>query len=62
LGDRYNDIGAYLTQQGTPEETISWLDKAKQAWWEALREFEEAVRAAPDDQAARKALSRLRPR
>jgi uncharacterized protein HemY len=31
-------------------------------WWEALREFEGAVRSAPDDSAARKALHVLRAR
>jgi tetratricopeptide (TPR) repeat protein len=31
-------------------------------WWEALREFEGAVRLAPDDAAARKALHTLRGR
>jgi len=31
-------------------------------WWEALREFEAAVRPAPDDSAARKALHALRAR
>jgi Tfp pilus assembly protein PilF len=31
-------------------------------WWEALREFEGAVRSAPDDRAARKALHALRAR
>ena len=31
-------------------------------WWEALREFESAVRAAPDDVEARKALHTMRAR
>jgi Tfp pilus assembly protein PilF len=31
-------------------------------WWEALREFEGAVRSAPNDSAARKALHVLRAR
>jgi tetratricopeptide (TPR) repeat protein len=31
-------------------------------WWEALREFEGAVRVAPNDAAARKALHNLRAR
>ena len=31
-------------------------------WWEALREFEGAVRSAPDDRAARTALHALRAR
>ena len=31
-------------------------------WWEALREFEGAVRIAPDDASARKALHELRAR
>ena len=31
-------------------------------WWEALREFEGAVRAAPDDVEARKALHTMRAR
>jgi Tfp pilus assembly protein PilF len=31
-------------------------------WWEALREFEGAVRSAPNDRAARKALHVLRAR
>jgi len=31
-------------------------------WWEALREFEGAVRAAPDDGEARKALHTMRAR
>jgi len=31
LGNPYNDIGAYLIQQGKPEEAIPWLEKAKAA-------------------------------
>jgi tetratricopeptide (TPR) repeat protein len=31
-------------------------------WWEALREFEGAVRAAPEDVGARKALHSIRAR
>ena len=31
-------------------------------WWEALHEFEDAVRAAPDDKAAHQALHSLRAR
>jgi hypothetical protein len=31
-------------------------------WWDALREFEGAVRAAPNDAEARKALHTLRGR
>jgi len=34
----------------------------KGRWWDALREYEAAVRAAPDDKAARRALHELRGR
>jgi tetratricopeptide (TPR) repeat protein len=82
FGNPYNDIGVYLMQQDKLDESISWLEKAKQAkryeprqfpflnlgriyirqgrWWEALREFEEAVRLAPRDRRAAQTLHRLR--
>jgi tetratricopeptide (TPR) repeat protein len=84
FGNPYNDIGVYLMQQDKLDESISWLEKAKQAkryeprqfpfmnlgriylkqgrWWEALRELEGAVRAAPEDVVARKALHSVRAR
>ena len=84
FGNPYNDIGVYLMQQDKLDESISWLEKAKQAkryeprqfpflnlgriyirqgrWWEALREFEGAVRLAPRDVRAAKALHNLRGR
>jgi Tfp pilus assembly protein PilF len=84
FGNPYNDIGVYLMQQDKLDESISWLEKAKQAkryeprqfpclnlgriyirqrrWWEALREFEEAVRLAPRDVRAARTLHRLRGR
>jgi tetratricopeptide (TPR) repeat protein len=84
FGNPYNDIGVYLMQQDKLDESISWLEKAKQAkryeprqfpflnlgriyirqgrWWEALREFEEAVRLAPRDAGAARTLHRLRAR
>jgi tetratricopeptide (TPR) repeat protein len=84
FGNPYNDIGVYLMQQDKLDESIAWLEKAKQAkryeprqfpfmnlgriylkrgrWWEALRELEGAVRAAPDDVGARKALHSIRAR
>lgn len=84
FGNPYNDIGVYLMQQDKLDESISWLEKAKQAkryeprqfpflnlgriyvrqgrWWEALREFEEAVRLAPRDVRAAKILHSLRAR
>src|SRR5712664_3288573 len=82
FGNPYNDIGVYLMQQGKLDETILWLEKAKQArryeprqfpfmnlgrvylkqgrWWDALREFEGAVQAAPGDMHAAKTLHQLR--
>jgi tetratricopeptide (TPR) repeat protein len=84
FGNPYNDIGVYLMQQDKLDESISWLEKAKQAkryeprqfpfmnlgriylrqgrWWEALKEFEGAVRLAPRDVRAAKILHRLRAR
>ena len=84
FGNPYNDIGVYLMQQDKLDESISWLEKAKQAkryeprqfpflnlgriymrqgrWWEALREFEGAVRQAPRDVGAAKILHNLRGR
>jgi tetratricopeptide (TPR) repeat protein len=84
FGNPYNDIGVYLMQQDKLDESISWLEKAKQAkryeprqfpflnlgriyirqgrWWEALREFEEAVRLAPRDVGAARILHDLRGR
>jgi tetratricopeptide (TPR) repeat protein len=84
FGNPYNDIGVYLMQQDKLDESISWLEKAKQAkryeprqfpfmnlgqiyvrqgrWWEALREFEEAVRLAPRDVRAARILHSLRAR
>ena len=84
FGNPYNDIGVYLMQQDKLDESISWLEKAKQAkryeprqfpflnlgriyirqgrWWEALREFEGAVRLAPRDVRAARMLHKLRGR
>jgi tetratricopeptide (TPR) repeat protein len=84
FGNPYNDIGVYLMQQDKLDESISWLEKAKQAkryeprhfpflnlgriyirqgrWWQALREFEEAVRLAPRDVRAARMLHKLRAR
>ena len=84
FGNPYNDIGVYLMQQDKLDESISWLEKAKQAkryeprqfpflnlgriyirqgrWWEALREFEGAVRQAPRDVGAARILHNLRGR
>ncbi len=31
FGNPYNDIGAYLLQQGRPQEAISWLEQATRA-------------------------------
>ena len=84
FGNPYNDIGVYLMQQDKLDESIAWLEKAKQAkryeprqfpflnlgriyirqgrWWEALREFEGAVRQAPRDVRAAKILHNLRGR
>jgi tetratricopeptide (TPR) repeat protein len=84
FGNPYNDIGVYLMQQDELDESISWLEKAKQAkryeprqfpflnlgriyirqgrWWEALREFEGAVRQAPRDVGSAKILHNLRGR
>jgi Tfp pilus assembly protein PilF len=31
FGNPYNDIGAYLIEQGKPDEAISWLEKATRA-------------------------------
>jgi len=74
FGNPYNDIGAYLMPRDKLDESIPWLEKAKQAkryeprqfpfmnlgqiylrqgrWWEALHEFEGAVRLAPGDRHA----------
>ncbi len=82
FGHPYNDIGVYLMQQDKLDESISWLEKAKQAkryeprqfpflnlgriyirqgrWWQALREFEGAVRLAPRDEGAARMLHTLR--
>jgi tetratricopeptide (TPR) repeat protein len=84
FGNPYNDIGVYLMQQDKLDESIVWLEKAKQAkryeprqfpflnlgriymrqgrWWEALREFEEAVRLVPRDRRAAQSLHHLRAR
>ena len=84
FGNPYNDIGVYLMQQDKLDESISWLEKAKQAkryeprqfpflnlgriyirqgrWWQALREFEGAVRLAPRDVRAARMLHELRAR
>jgi len=84
FGNPYNDIGVYLMQQDKLDESIRWLEKAKQAkryeprqfpflnlgriyvrrglWWQALREFEEAVRLAPRDARAARILHSLRAR
>jgi tetratricopeptide (TPR) repeat protein len=84
FGNPYNDIGVYLMQRDKLDESIPWLEKAKQAkryeprqfpfmnlgqiyfrqgrWWEALHEFEGAVRLAPSDRHAAKMLHRLRAR
>ena len=84
FGNPYNDIGVYLMQRDKLDESIPWLEKAKQAkryeprqfpfmnlgriylkqgrWWEALREFEGAVRVAPRDVHAAKMLHSLRAR
>ncbi|OGK80167.1 MAG: hypothetical protein A2X53_21400 [Candidatus Rokubacteria bacterium GWA2_70_23] len=84
FGNPYNDIGAYLMPRDKLDESIPWLEKAKQAkryeprqfpfmnlgqiylrqgrWWEALHEFEGAVRLAPGDRHAAKMLHRLRAR
>ena len=84
FGNPYNDIGVYLMQQDKLDESIPWLEKAKQArryeprqfpfmnvgriylrqgrWWEALHEFEGAVRLAPGDRHAAKLLHQVRAR
>ncbi len=84
FGNPYNDIGVYLMQQDKLDESISWLEKAKQAkryeprqfpfmnlgriyiqqgrWWQALREFEGAVRLAPRDGRAARIVHNLRAR
>ena len=84
FGNPYNDIGVYLMQRDKLDESIPWLENAKQAkryvprqfpfmnlgriylrqgrWWEALREFEGAVRLAPGDRHASEMLHRLRAR
>ena len=84
FGNPYNDIGVYLMQQDKLDESISWLERAKQAtryeprqfpfmnlgriylqqgrWWQALREFEGAVRLAPRDGRAARFLHNLRGR
>jgi tetratricopeptide (TPR) repeat protein len=82
FGNPYNDIGVYLMQQDKLDESISWLERAKQAkryeprqfpflnlgriyvrqgrWWQALREFEGAVRLTPRDVRAATMLHTLR--
>ena len=84
FGNPYNDIGVYLMHQDKLDESISWLERAKQAkryeprqfpfmnlgriyiqqgrWWQALREFEGAVRLAPRDVRAARILHSLRAR
>ena len=84
FGNPYNDIGVYLMHQDKLDESISWLERAKQAkryeprqfpfmnlgriylqqgrWWQALREFEGAVRLAPRDGRAARFLHNLRGR
>lgn len=84
FGNPYNDIGVYLMQQDKLDDSIPWLEKAKQArryeprqfpfmnlgriylrqgrWWDALREFEGALRQAPGDVRAAKMLHSLRAR
>src|SRR4029453_19653424 len=84
FGNPYNDIGVYLMQRSKLAESISWLEKAKQAkryeprqfpflnlgqiyirqgrWWQALREFEGAVRLAPRDARTARILHSLRGR
>ncbi|PYN12043.1 MAG: hypothetical protein DME05_22695 [Candidatus Rokuibacteriota bacterium] len=84
FGNPYNDIGVYLMHQDKLDESIAWLEKAKQAkryeprqfpfmnlgriyiqqgrWWQALREFEGAVRLAPRDVRAARFLHNLRAR
>ena len=39
FGNPYNDIGAYLIQQGKPDEAIPWLERATQAERYEARHF-----------------------
>jgi Tfp pilus assembly protein PilF len=39
FGNPYNDIGAYLIQQGKPDEAIPWLERAIQAERYEARQF-----------------------
>jgi len=45
-----------------PHMNLGRIYTLKGRWWDALREYEAAVRAAPDDKAARRALHELRGR
>ena len=45
-----------------PFMNLGRIYTTKGRWWDALREYEGAVRAAPDDAAARRALHELRGR
>jgi tetratricopeptide (TPR) repeat protein len=45
-----------------PHMNLGRVYTMKGRWWDALREFEAAVRAAPDDKSARRALHELRGR
>jgi len=45
-----------------PYMNLGRIYTMKGRWWDALREFEAAVRAAPGDKAARRALHELRGR
>jgi len=45
-----------------PYMNLGRIYTMKGRWWDALREYEAAVRAAPDDKAARRALHELRGR
>jgi tetratricopeptide (TPR) repeat protein len=45
-----------------PHMNLGRIYTMKGRWWDALREYEAAVRAAPDDKAARRALHELRGR
>ena len=39
FGNPYNDIGAYLIEQGKPEQAVSWLERAKNAKRYGPRQF-----------------------
>jgi Tfp pilus assembly protein PilF len=39
FGNPYNDIGAYLIEQGKPDEAFSWLERAKHAKRYGPRQF-----------------------